>query len=63
MGLNGVSLLKKTAFSFLMWILFPDEEVARFTGALANKKFIRIVNFRKVRSMEENLFVVKDKSL
>lgn len=37
MVLNGVSLLKKTAFSFLMWILFPDEEVAGFIGALANK--------------------------
>lgn len=57
------SLLKKTAFSCLMWILFPDEEVTRFTGALANKKFILTVNFRKVRSVEENLLVVKDKSL
>lgn len=27
MVLSGVSLLKMTPFSFLMWILFPDEEV------------------------------------
>lgn len=59
MVLNGVSLLKKTAFSFLMWILFPDKEVIRFIEALENNKLILTVDFRKVRSLEENLFVVK----
>lgn len=61
MVLNGVSLLKKTAFSFLRWILFPDEEV--ITDALVNNKFIVILNFRKVRSVEETLFVVKGENL
>lgn len=63
MVLSGVSLLKMTAFSFLMWILFPFEEVIRFIRPLANNKFILIVDFRKVRSVEENLFVVEDESL
>lgn len=63
MVLSGVSLLKMTAFSLLMWILFPDEEVIGFNRALANNKFILTMDFRKVRSVEENLFVIKDESL
>lgn len=38
-----------------MWILFPDEDVIIFIRSLANNKFILIVDFRKVRSVEENL--------
>lgn len=69
MVLSGVSLLKMTAFSLLMWILFPDEEemmglmMRPQIRALANNKFILTTDFRKVRSVEENLFVFKDESL
>lgn len=62
-GFSTLYSIKMTVFSLLMWILFPDEEVIRFIRALANNKFILMMDFREVRSVEENLFVVKDESL